>query len=85
MIFWRVPLDTDEIQIFKGVVSIIEDRCKECGYSIQFCPRGVLEFSAQFNRKGYHPPFVKKPDDCVNCHFCEIMYPEFAIYSVKAP
>jgi 2-oxoglutarate ferredoxin oxidoreductase subunit delta len=27
---------------------------------------------------------VKKPDDCVNCHYCEIICPEFAIYSLEA-
>ena len=26
---------------------------------------------------------VKKPDDCVNCHYCEIICPEFAIYSTE--
>jgi 2-oxoglutarate ferredoxin oxidoreductase subunit delta len=28
---------------------------------------------------------VLKPDDCVNCHYCEIICPEFAIYSVEDP
>ena len=49
-----------------------------------FVPRGMLEFSPRFNNKGYHPPAVKKPDDCVNCHYCEIICPEFAIFSVEA-
>jgi 2-oxoglutarate ferredoxin oxidoreductase subunit delta len=26
---------------------------------------------------------VTKPDECVNCHYCEIICPEFAIYSVE--
>ena len=31
-------------------------------------------------------PFeVTKPEECVNCHFCEIICPELAIYSVEAP
>ena len=85
MTFWRVPLDTHEIQISRGIVFIIEDRCKGCGYCIEYCPKDVLDFSEGFNRKGYHPPAVIKPDDCVNCHFCEIICPEFAIYSLEAP
>jgi len=85
MKFWRVPLDAEDIQIAHGEVHIIEDRCKECGYCIEFCPRGVIEVSSKFNRKGYHPPSVKKPDECVNCHYCEIICPEFAIYSVESP
>jgi len=85
MKFWRVPLDAEDIQIAHGEVHILEDRCKECGYCIEFCPRGVIEVSSKFNRKGYHPPSVKKPDECVNCHYCEIICPEFAIYSVESP
>ena len=84
MKFWRVPLDAEDIQIAHGEVHILEDRCKECGYCIEFCPRGVIEVSSKFNKKGYHPPIVKKPDDCVNCHYCEIICPEFAIYSVES-
>jgi 2-oxoglutarate ferredoxin oxidoreductase subunit delta len=28
---------------------------------------------------------VKKDDACVNCHYCEIICPDLAIYSVEAP
>jgi 2-oxoglutarate ferredoxin oxidoreductase subunit delta len=81
--FWRTPLDAEQIQVSRGVVHILEDRCKGCGYCIEFCPKKVLEFSQKFNAKGYHPPAVVKPDDCVNCHYCEIICPEFAIYSIE--
>jgi len=84
MEFWRVPLDADEIQVARGIIFILEDRCKGCGYCIEFCPRSVLESSPKFNKKGYHPPSIKSPDECVNCHYCEIICPEFAIYSVEA-
>ena len=83
MDFWRAPLDAGEIQITQGIVHILDDRCKGCGYCIELCPKSVLDFSTRFNLKGYHPPMVKKPDECVNCHFCEIICPEFAIYSVE--
>jgi 2-oxoglutarate ferredoxin oxidoreductase subunit delta len=83
MTFWRIPLDTEGIEVTRGIVYILEDRCKGCEYCIEFCPREVLELSTEFNRKGYHPPVVIKPDDCVNCHYCEIICPEFAIYSVE--
>jgi 2-oxoglutarate ferredoxin oxidoreductase subunit delta len=84
MKYWRVPLDADTVEVSAGIVHIIADRCKGCGYCIAFCPRDVLELSAQFNSKGYHPPVVKKADACVNCHYCEIICPDFAIYSVEA-
>jgi 2-oxoglutarate ferredoxin oxidoreductase subunit delta len=85
MKFWRVPLDSRYIRVSKGVVRIIEERCKGCGFCVEFCPKDVLEISNKFNKKGYHPPFVKNPDECVNCHYCEILCPEFAIYSLEAP
>ena len=83
MKYWRVPLDTDAVNVTQGIVHILEDRCKGCGYCIEFCPREVLEFSKAFNVKGYHPPRVKN-DDCLNCHYCELLCPEFAIFSVEA-
>ncbi|MEJ5349708.1 MAG: 4Fe-4S binding protein [Desulfosoma sp.] len=85
MKFWRTPLDVDEIQISRGLVVIIEDRCKGCGYCIAFCPRDVLQESKRFNAKGYHPPEVKHPEACVNCHYCEIICPDLAIFSVEMP
>ena len=85
MEFWREPLDARIVDITKGIVHIIQDRCKGCGYCIEFCPRGILAFSKRFNKKGYHPPEVQIADGCVNCHYCEIICPEFAIYSVQDP
>lgn len=83
MEFWRVPLDAGLIQVSRGIVHILEDRCKGCGYCIDFCPRQVLEFSEKFNVKGYHPPEVTRQEECANCRYCEIICPEFAIFSVE--
>ena len=85
MKYWRTPLDLEEVFVARGIVHIIEERCKGCGYCIEYCPKDVLVFSNRFNAKGYHPPEVKRPDDCVNCHYCEIICPDFAIYSVEDP
>lgn len=73
------------MEVPRGIVRIIEERCKGCGYCIEFCPRDILAFSQRFNAKGYHPPRVAKPGECVNCRYCEIICPEFAIYSVLLP
>jgi 2-oxoglutarate ferredoxin oxidoreductase subunit delta len=43
----------------------------------------VLGMSSSFNIKGYHIPAVLDESKCVNCHFCEALCPEFAIYSVE--
>ncbi len=85
MEFWRIPLDAESILISKGIVHILTERCKGCGYCIEYCPRHILSFSPRFNKKGYHPPEALRPEGCVNCHYCEIICPEFAIYSVEAP
>ncbi|MBW1988930.1 MAG: 4Fe-4S dicluster domain-containing protein [Deltaproteobacteria bacterium] len=82
MNFWRVPLDAHEVDVPRGEVHILEERCKGCGYCIEFCPKHVLGVSKKFNAKGYHPPQVVKPEECVNCHYCEVICPEFAIFSV---
>jgi 2-oxoglutarate ferredoxin oxidoreductase subunit delta len=80
--FWRRPLDLDQINVPKGKVVIIADCCKGCGFCVEYCPRDVLELSRDFNKKGYHPPVPINEESCVNCHFCEIICPEFAIFSV---
>jgi len=81
MKFWRLPLDAEEQIIPVGSLSIIANRCKGCGFCIEFCPNGVLEESREFNSKGYHPPAIRPILECNNCGICELICPEFAIFS----
>jgi 2-oxoglutarate ferredoxin oxidoreductase subunit delta len=67
-----------------GEVVIIADRCKGCGFCVEYCPKDVLIMSEGFNRKGYHPPEVVKSGECVNCNLCEMICPDFAIYCETA-
>jgi 2-oxoglutarate ferredoxin oxidoreductase subunit delta len=80
MALWRQPLDRDRILITHGVVHIIDDRCKGCGFCIEFCPQGVLSLSDRTNTKGYHPPEIIPETICVNCGLCALLCPDFAIY-----
>ena len=83
MKFWRTPLDIDKLKIPRGELHIIKERCKGCGFCVEYCPNEVLKLAERFNAKGYHPPEVINPDDCVDCGFCRMICPEFAIYSVE--
>ena len=81
---WRTPFDAERGERHLGEVFIIEERCKGCAFCVEYCPRDVLILSAGFNRKGYHPPEVVKHGECVNCALCEMICPEFAIFSLAA-
>ena len=66
-----------------GFLYIQEDECKGCNFCIEFCPKQVLERSKDFNAKGYYAPTVVDAEGCVNCTFCELICPDFAIWSEK--
>ncbi len=81
MEYKRKPYNIDDVEIPLGEVHIITERCKGCGFCVEYCPKDVLELSKEYNKKGYHPPFVKSPMSCVNCGLCEMICPDFAIWS----
>ncbi|KPK76811.1 MAG: 4Fe-4S ferredoxin [Phycisphaerae bacterium SM23_30] len=81
--YWRIPLDADRVKTPKGKIHILKERCKGCGFCIEYCPRDVLEFSDEFNEKAYHPPRVKDEKLCLCCHLCELVCPEYAIWSTE--
>jgi 2-oxoglutarate ferredoxin oxidoreductase subunit delta len=78
--FWREPLDLKDIRVPHGVIHVLVERCKGCGWCVEFCPRQVLEVSDYINSKGYHPPKATRHQACVSCGLCELLCPEFAIY-----
>ena len=71
---------TPKARKFRGMVHINWDRCKGCGFCVEYCPTDALEMSKAYNAKGYHPPKVKNADECRDCKFCEKVCPEFAIF-----
>ncbi|HEY5638668.1 MAG TPA: 4Fe-4S dicluster domain-containing protein [Dehalococcoidia bacterium] len=80
---YRKPLDSERVLVPTGQVFVIAERCKGCRFCIEFCPEQVLAESAEINAKGYHYPVVApdKEDTCINCAFCKLVCPEFAIYT----
>jgi 2-oxoglutarate ferredoxin oxidoreductase subunit delta len=61
-------------------VVVMAERCKECGFCIEFCPRHILHKSRDINRRGYHPVAVSDNDKCSGCKMCSLVCPDFAIY-----
>ncbi len=79
----RRPLDLGEARVPHGEVYVIPERCKGCGYCIEFCPEKVLSESEETNAKGYRYPIVPedRAEKCVNCGFCNLVCPEMAIFA----
>ena len=69
----------------RGSVSIVVERCKACGFCVEFCPTKVLALSSAFNSKGYHPPHVVEAEKCSGCDLCGMYCPDFAIHGYRNP
>ncbi len=80
MKYWEKPFGKEKPKVPNGEIHILKERCKGCGFCVEYCPKDVLEMSDEFNTKGYHPPKIMNEEDCVNCGLCETICPEFAIW-----
>jgi 2-oxoglutarate ferredoxin oxidoreductase subunit delta len=74
------PADSKRSTRVKGTVVILSNRCKGCGFCVEFCPTSALEMSKDMNQKGYHFPDLASPDKCNGCDLCGMLCPDFAIY-----
>ncbi len=72
-----------EVKQGRGTVQVEARRCKGCSFCIEFCPSHCLEFSRDFNAKGYRYPVLTQPADCSGCNLCGLYCPDFAIFGVK--
>jgi 2-oxoglutarate ferredoxin oxidoreductase subunit delta len=54
-------------------IDIYKAWCKGCGICVAFCPTGALAK----DEAGY--PYVQDIEKCINCGWCEIRCPDFAI------
>ena len=75
-----IMIATTEQKKVNGSVVITAERCKGCGFCIEFCPTKALKFSDQYNAKGYHPPLLIARELCNGCNMCGLLCPDFAVY-----
>lgn len=65
-------------------VNVIEERCKGCGFCIEFCPQKALARSDEINSRGYYVVCMNNNDKCTGCNICDMICPEFAISVVQS-
>jgi len=81
---WRKPFDHQDKTFSSPNIYINRERCKGCGYCVEFCPQKALSMSSEFNSKGYNPAIASNEQDCMACGYCEAICPEFAIKIVSS-
>jgi 2-oxoglutarate ferredoxin oxidoreductase subunit delta len=81
----QVRRQEERAAMAKGSVQIVVERCKACGFCVEFCPTHVLALSSAFNAKGYHTPYMVHPEKCSGCDLCGMYCPDFAIFGYKQP
>jgi 2-oxoglutarate ferredoxin oxidoreductase subunit delta len=79
MKLWRKPFDHDDKARPPAQIHIDKERCKGCGYCVEFCAQKVLSMSSEIGPKGYKLPQVGDSSKCLDCGFCQAICPEFAI------
>ncbi|MBI2860417.1 MAG: 4Fe-4S binding protein [Chloroflexi bacterium] len=60
-------------------VTVIAERCKDCGFCIEFCPQQTMIRTGQTNSHGYHIACLDDSDKCNSCGICAMICPEFAV------
>ena len=69
----------------QGLVYVLEEWCKGCGFCVEFCPFDIMTLDGKMNSKGYSPPILTDPERCTGCDLCGMVCPEFAIWVKKVP
>jgi 2-oxoglutarate ferredoxin oxidoreductase subunit delta len=67
--------DVDSLRMEKTPerISVYKRWCKSCNICVEFCPPHCLDMGSD----GY--PYLARPDKCIDCGWCEIRCPDFAI------
>lgn len=62
-------------------VTVREERCKECGICVNFCPKDAISFNDEISMTGYRPVVVDQ-DLCIACGICYSMCPDW-VFEIK--
>ncbi|MEG0912796.1 MAG: 4Fe-4S binding protein [Oscillospiraceae bacterium] len=57
-------------------VRVLKERCKGCGYCVNFCPKQALSVSEEINEKGYNPVQLDR-EKCIVCGICYNVCPDY--------
>jgi len=60
-------------------ITVLANRCKECGLCISICPTKVLAVGDKPNLKGFYATVPKYPDKCIGCKLCEYICPDYVL------
>lgn len=74
-----------------ATIIINKDRCKACGFCIQFCPKQLLLMSDDLNLRGIHYACMRDEaacpgataKECTGCAICGLVCPDVAIEVFK--
>lgn len=83
MLLLKVSMSKGSVRSRRYQVNVIAERCKGCGFCVEFCPRHILSQSAETNSQGYHQAYINDNDKCTGCNICSMACPDFAIYVVS--
>jgi 2-oxoglutarate ferredoxin oxidoreductase subunit delta len=72
-VIWELKVAEAKKKKEEPKIDIYKAWCKGCGICVAFCPTGALAK----DEAGY--PYVKDIEKCINCGWCEIRCPDFAI------
>jgi len=81
----RLVLKKGKVKTKNSQVCLIAERCKGCGFCIEFCPKHILHESTKTNKKGNHIIEINDRDNCTGCELCSMVCPEFAIFVITTP
>lgn len=65
------------------MLNINTSLCKGCSYCVKYCPKEILELTAERNKHGHFFPRITDAKKCILCGMCAIICPEGAIEIIK--